>query len=69
VRLFEAIVTTNRPQRTANQDRLRRLTAERPDIEVFSAHDPTAPALRSPAAPAGSQPEPARPTQPRRARP
>jgi hypothetical protein len=48
VRLFEAIVTTNRPQRIANQDRLRRLTAERPDIEVFSAHDPTAPALRSP---------------------
>ena len=46
VRLFEAIVTTNRPQRIANQDRLRRLTAERPDIEVFSAHDPTAPALR-----------------------
>jgi hypothetical protein len=46
VRLFEAIVTSNRPQRIANQDRLRRLTAERRDIEVFSAHDPTAPALR-----------------------
>jgi glyoxylase-like metal-dependent hydrolase (beta-lactamase superfamily II) len=71
VRLFEAIVTTNRPQRIANQDRLRRLTAERPDIEVFSAHDPTAAALRSPAtaAHAGSQPEPTRPAQPRRARP
>lgn len=45
VRLFEAIVTTSRPQRIANQDRLRRLTAERPDIEMFSAHDPTGPAL------------------------
>jgi glyoxylase-like metal-dependent hydrolase (beta-lactamase superfamily II) len=40
VRLFEAMVTTSRPQRVANQDRLRRLTAERPEIEVFSAHDP-----------------------------
>jgi glyoxylase-like metal-dependent hydrolase (beta-lactamase superfamily II) len=42
VRLFERIVTTDRPQRIANQDRLRRLTAARPEIKVFSAHDPAA---------------------------
>jgi glyoxylase-like metal-dependent hydrolase (beta-lactamase superfamily II) len=42
VRLFEAAVTTDRGQRIANQDRLRRLVRDRPDIEVFSAHDPAA---------------------------
>jgi glyoxylase-like metal-dependent hydrolase (beta-lactamase superfamily II) len=51
VRLFEAIVTTDRPQRVANQDRLRRLTAEHPEIDVFSAHDPTHPAIPAHAGP------------------
>ncbi len=49
VRLFEAIVTTDRGQRVANQDRLRRFTADHPDVDVFSAHDPAA--YRSLAAP------------------
>ena len=40
IRVFEAAVTTNRRQRAANHGRLRRLTAEHPEIEVFCAHDP-----------------------------
>jgi hypothetical protein len=40
IRLFEAAVTTNWRQRAANQGRLRRLTAEHPEIDVFCAHDP-----------------------------
>jgi glyoxylase-like metal-dependent hydrolase (beta-lactamase superfamily II) len=39
---FEAIVTTNRKQRVANQDRLRQLVGEHPEVSVFSAHDPRA---------------------------
>jgi glyoxylase-like metal-dependent hydrolase (beta-lactamase superfamily II) len=42
LRLFEHIVTTDRPLRIANQDRLRELVAHHPEIEVFCAHDPTA---------------------------
>jgi glyoxylase-like metal-dependent hydrolase (beta-lactamase superfamily II) len=42
VRLFEAVVTTNRPLRVANQDRLRAFITQRPDVDVFSAHDPAA---------------------------
>jgi glyoxylase-like metal-dependent hydrolase (beta-lactamase superfamily II) len=45
IRLFEAAVTTSRPQRVANQQRLRRLIAEQPGIDVFCAHDPTHPRL------------------------
>jgi len=45
VRLFEAVVTTNRSQRVANQDLLRRFTAEHPEVDVFSAHDPTHPGI------------------------
>ncbi|MFT3809669.1 MAG: MBL fold metallo-hydrolase [Micropepsaceae bacterium] len=40
VGLFQAIVQTNRRQRLDNQTRLGRLTRERPDIRVFSAHNP-----------------------------
>ena len=40
IRLFEAAVTTNWRQRVANAGRLRRLTAEHPEIDVFCAHDP-----------------------------
>jgi glyoxylase-like metal-dependent hydrolase (beta-lactamase superfamily II) len=51
IRLFEAVVTTRWRERVANQDRLRRLTAEHPEIDVFSAHDP-APLASLPAQPA-----------------
>jgi glyoxylase-like metal-dependent hydrolase (beta-lactamase superfamily II) len=40
VGLFQAIVQTNRRQRLANQDRLRRLRREDPEVAVFSAHNP-----------------------------
>jgi hypothetical protein len=42
VRLFEAVITTDRPQRVANQDRLRQFIVERPEVDVFSARDPVA---------------------------
>ena len=42
VRLFESVVNTDRRQRAANQDPLRHLTAERPDVALFSAYDPAA---------------------------
>ena len=48
IRLFEAIVTTRWRERVANQDRLRRLTVEHPEIDVFCAHDPAS--LASPSA-------------------
>jgi glyoxylase-like metal-dependent hydrolase (beta-lactamase superfamily II) len=51
VRLFEAAVTTNRSQRVANQDHLRRFTAEHPEVDLFSAHDPTHPAISTHPAP------------------
>jgi hypothetical protein len=41
-------VTTNWRQRVANAGRLRRLTAEHPEIDVFCAHDPAP--LASPSA-------------------
>jgi len=40
VGLFQAAVQTNRGARLHNQARLRKLTAEHPDIRVFSAHNP-----------------------------
>lgn len=40
VGLFQAAVQTDRAQRLHNQARLRELTASRPDIRVFSAHNP-----------------------------
>jgi glyoxylase-like metal-dependent hydrolase (beta-lactamase superfamily II) len=40
VRLFQAVVTTDKAQRVHNQNRLRRLIADHPEIQVFSAHDP-----------------------------
>ena len=42
IRLFEAVVTTDRRLRDANQARLRELIARHPEIDVFAAHDPTA---------------------------
>jgi hypothetical protein len=42
VRLFQAIVTTDKALRFHNQDRLRHLIADHPEIQVFSAHDPGA---------------------------
>jgi hypothetical protein len=48
-------VTTDWRQRAANQARLRRLTAEHPEIDVFCAHDPAP--LASPSS------RPATPTQ------
>jgi glyoxylase-like metal-dependent hydrolase (beta-lactamase superfamily II) len=51
IRLFEAAVTTNWRQRVANARRLRRLTAEHPEIDVFCAHDP-APLASLPTRPA-----------------
>lgn len=40
VGLFQAIVQTDRRQRLHNQDRLRALIRDHPDISVFSAHNP-----------------------------
>ncbi|MBS0516388.1 MAG: MBL fold metallo-hydrolase [Proteobacteria bacterium] len=40
VGLFQALVQTDRSLRLHNQDRLRRLTADHPEIEVFCAHNP-----------------------------
>jgi glyoxylase-like metal-dependent hydrolase (beta-lactamase superfamily II) len=37
---FQLIVTTERDNRRANQDRLRALHAERPDIDIFCGHNP-----------------------------
>ena len=56
IRLFEAAVTTSWRQRVANQDRLRRLTAEHPEIDVFCAHDPAP--LASPFRPAAPTGQP-----------
>ncbi len=42
VGLFQAIVTTDKTLRFHNQDRLRQLIADHPDVHVFAAHDPTA---------------------------
>lgn len=42
VALFEWMVTTDFELRNHNQDRLRELVAQHPEIEVFAAHDPTA---------------------------
>ena len=56
VNLFQKIVTTDSKLRFYNEDRLRHLIADHPEIEVFAAHDPGA-------APAGAvsarPPEPA----------
>ncbi|HTQ02528.1 MAG TPA: MBL fold metallo-hydrolase [Polyangiaceae bacterium] len=41
VALFQTIVTTDRRLRFYNQDRLRALTAERPELRVFASHDPS----------------------------
>jgi len=41
VRLFEAIVTTDKLLRVHNQNRLRELAASHPEVTVFAAHDPT----------------------------
>lgn len=38
--LFQALVQTDRRSRLYNQDRLRRLCAEHPEVRVFSAHNP-----------------------------
>lgn len=40
VGLFQAAVQMNRRDRLFNQGRLRRLRAERPEIQIFSAHNP-----------------------------
>lgn len=40
VALFEALVQTDRRLRLHNQDRLRRLIASEPGVEVVNAHDP-----------------------------
>lgn len=40
VALFQLMVTTERTGRRHNQDRLRALHADRPDIEMFCAHNP-----------------------------
>ena len=40
VGLFQAIVQTDRAMRIENQDRLRRLTHDHPDLRVFCAHNP-----------------------------
>ena len=39
--LFQIVVGAEDKSRRHNQDRLRALHAERPDVEIFSAHDPT----------------------------
>lgn len=56
VGLFSAAVQTNRRDRLHNQARLRKLTADHPEIRVFSAHNPweLGRALGEPAGPAGS---------------
>ena len=41
VRLFQAGVTTDKRLRFYNQDRLRAFIAAHPQVQVFSAHDPT----------------------------
>ena len=41
VRLFQAVVTTDKPQRVANQARLRAFVVGHPEVDVFAAHDPT----------------------------
>lgn len=41
LRAFQALVTSDRSQRDANKRRLRELVRDRPDIRVFSAHDPS----------------------------
>jgi glyoxylase-like metal-dependent hydrolase (beta-lactamase superfamily II) len=38
--LFQAVVTTDRKMRFHDQARLRRLSASRPEISVFCAHNP-----------------------------
>jgi glyoxylase-like metal-dependent hydrolase (beta-lactamase superfamily II) len=40
VALFQAILDTDRTARLYNQDRLRALIREHPEVSVFSAHDP-----------------------------
>ena len=40
VGLFQALVQTSRKLRLYNQDRLRKLTAAHPEIEVFCSHNP-----------------------------
>jgi glyoxylase-like metal-dependent hydrolase (beta-lactamase superfamily II) len=37
---FQLIVTTERDKRRANQDRLRALHADRPEIDIFCGHNP-----------------------------
>jgi glyoxylase-like metal-dependent hydrolase (beta-lactamase superfamily II) len=39
MRLYQTIVQTDGQKRLANQDRLRTLVADHPDVAVFSAHD------------------------------
>ncbi len=41
VRLFEAMVTTDKDLRVRNQDRLRTFVSQHPEVTVFSAHEPT----------------------------
>jgi len=38
--LFQVMVTTERAKRRANQDRLRALHADHPEIEMFCGHNP-----------------------------
>lgn len=38
--LFQLVVTTERNQRRANQDRLRALHADHPEIDIFCGHNP-----------------------------
>src|SRR5208283_2462556 len=40
IALFQLIVTTERANRRHNQDRLRALHADHPEVEVFCAHNP-----------------------------
>ena len=42
VGVFQTIVTTDRKLRFHNQDRLRQLVADHPEVHVFAAHDPGA---------------------------
>ena len=40
LRAFQALVTTNRRQRNANQARLRTLVRDHPEVAVLNAHAP-----------------------------
>lgn len=38
--IFQAVITMDRPARHANQDRLRTLHADHPEVRMFAAHNP-----------------------------